>query len=311
MADIQLPYGMKDGELVSIDNVERGLSCGCICPECKTQLVANKGVKKTHYFSHYRKSDCNGESLLHYLAKIVFAKRIESAIEEKLEIPIEWECQRCESLSSHKGNLVKVAKRVELEVSVGTCRPDIVLYAGDGRVLAFIEIVVSHFPEEYVFQYCKKNNISLLVIKIETIENVLALESCKNLALAECSECLTRKCSKCKEPLKQRRLHVIDIKCWKCQRPMMMALVATRLNIIHTEEFNEYDLSVARKFDVLIIEQFSKTEGGRYLANTCRSCGAFLGKRYLHDYYGEVFGSGPVNKVLWCDSCKSPFLDVS
>ena len=40
------------GEVLSIDKVERGLACGCVCPACGTRLEARKGEIVRHHFAH-------------------------------------------------------------------------------------------------------------------------------------------------------------------------------------------------------------------------------------------------------------------
>ena len=45
--------------LVHISKVDRGKNCDCICPCCKQPMIANKGEKNQHYFSHERKGDNN------------------------------------------------------------------------------------------------------------------------------------------------------------------------------------------------------------------------------------------------------------
>lgn len=64
-------YALKDGRLVSIDDVEAGLDCGCVCPSCHQFLVAKKGKIKVHHFAYYSKTSCEHayESSLHLLAK--------------------------------------------------------------------------------------------------------------------------------------------------------------------------------------------------------------------------------------------------
>lgn len=50
-----LKYGLdkETNSLVFIDNVPNGNACGCICPNCKYELVAkNGGLKKEHHFAH-------------------------------------------------------------------------------------------------------------------------------------------------------------------------------------------------------------------------------------------------------------------
>ena len=54
--DYELKYGLDDdGHFVSInDVVANGLGCGCICPNCKQQLIAKtKGDKRKPHFAHY------------------------------------------------------------------------------------------------------------------------------------------------------------------------------------------------------------------------------------------------------------------
>lgn len=69
----QLKYGLLDGNLVHIRDVPSGLDCRCVCPHCKSTLVAKKGEKNTYHFAHYRSAECNhgGETALHLLAKKV------------------------------------------------------------------------------------------------------------------------------------------------------------------------------------------------------------------------------------------------
>lgn len=38
-----LIYGVRDGKTISIEEVESGLNCGCVCPACGEVLVAKKG----------------------------------------------------------------------------------------------------------------------------------------------------------------------------------------------------------------------------------------------------------------------------
>lgn len=57
-----IPFAIKTatGEIVSIDDVERGLRCGCHCPSCEARLVARKGEENAHNFAHIAgsKQDC-------------------------------------------------------------------------------------------------------------------------------------------------------------------------------------------------------------------------------------------------------------
>ena len=48
----------ENGELCSIFDVGKGLSCNCLCPACKTRLEARKGEKNVHHFAHNSNTEC-------------------------------------------------------------------------------------------------------------------------------------------------------------------------------------------------------------------------------------------------------------
>ena len=54
----QLIDALKDGVTTSIEQIESGLKCGCICPSCGEPLAAKKGAKRMHHFSHYSGHNC-------------------------------------------------------------------------------------------------------------------------------------------------------------------------------------------------------------------------------------------------------------
>lgn len=59
-----VPFGIhrQTGKLMDITEVARGTSCDCICPGCKTELVAKQGDIKLWHFAHSTAIDaeCNG-----------------------------------------------------------------------------------------------------------------------------------------------------------------------------------------------------------------------------------------------------------
>ncbi len=58
-------FGLKDGDIVYVDNVANGLACGCICPNCETELVAynNPKNKNANHFQHLSKTKCRNYCL--------------------------------------------------------------------------------------------------------------------------------------------------------------------------------------------------------------------------------------------------------
>lgn len=49
-----IPFGLDAAseQLVDVGSVKRGNACGCICPSCKTPLVARHGDEKEWHFAH-------------------------------------------------------------------------------------------------------------------------------------------------------------------------------------------------------------------------------------------------------------------
>lgn len=70
-----LTYALDEGgALVHVDDVAKGMKCGCHCPHCEAPLYAkNAGQIREHHFAHAHGHECEGayESSLHLLAKEV------------------------------------------------------------------------------------------------------------------------------------------------------------------------------------------------------------------------------------------------
>lgn len=56
------------------------------------------------------------------------------------------------------------------------CRPDIALLDVEGSVIAAIEIVVTHEPEEDVLRYYERNGITLKQINLFSEEDLKKLD---------------------------------------------------------------------------------------------------------------------------------------
>lgn len=52
--DSRIPFGLStdSGQIVDVGSVERGNACRCICPSCKTPLVARHGTQNAWHFAH-------------------------------------------------------------------------------------------------------------------------------------------------------------------------------------------------------------------------------------------------------------------
>ncbi len=53
-----IPFGLREEDYVFVDVslVKRGRKCGCICPSCKTPLIARQGGKNQWHFAHASRS---------------------------------------------------------------------------------------------------------------------------------------------------------------------------------------------------------------------------------------------------------------
>lgn len=132
---IELLYGLRNNELVHIDQVPSGLDCNCVCPHCKEVLIAKKGEIKKHHFAHYQAEDCyhGNESALH-----IEAKRILMSI-KKVYVP---HIPKNIYDTVQKGQIIKF-ETAECEKRINDkLRSDILLTLGD-RLLN-VEIKVSH-----------------------------------------------------------------------------------------------------------------------------------------------------------------------
>ena len=49
----RINVALKDNKIVTIDEVERGLECGCVCIHCHARLKARKGDEREHHFAHH------------------------------------------------------------------------------------------------------------------------------------------------------------------------------------------------------------------------------------------------------------------
>ena len=143
-----VPLGLRYGRLVEIHEVARGRGCDCVCPGCTQPLIARQGTINRWHFAHEGESSCvpGGESWLHNAAKIALKERIDKAVLDRVPLPFVWDCTQCRKL--HRGNLVRVAVRVELEQhSLGAYRPDLTIYDTGDQPRIAVEIVVSHGSE--------------------------------------------------------------------------------------------------------------------------------------------------------------------
>ncbi|MBK8815811.1 MAG: hypothetical protein IPN42_10055 [Methylococcaceae bacterium] len=106
----QIPFGLllTSNELVDVSDVESGKNCKCICPSCKTPLIARQGSIKVWHFAHasknvYEKTE-NECDFSFYISVRLMAKQL---INEKLTLTLPEFYDTIELREDRFGNIVK------------------------------------------------------------------------------------------------------------------------------------------------------------------------------------------------------------
>ena len=176
---LKMIYALKDGEIVSIDSVEKGLKCDCVCPACGEPLVAKKGKDMMHHFAHHSGHSCEYgcETSLHLAAKDILLKADKMVVPDLyLEIP---ESDKPPQLI-FKSKEIKVDK-VELEKKEGSIVPDIVVYSGKNKL--FIEIFVTHKIDDEKLIKIKEENVSTIEIDLSKFNKDIDYETLKEILI--------------------------------------------------------------------------------------------------------------------------------
>jgi hypothetical protein len=163
----ELTYGLKNGQLLSIHDVEQGLACGCVCPGCGAELIARKGSQRAHHFAHHNSAECNygPESALHFRAKNVFLT------EPYLLLPFLMITDTEAKRSHPELNLIDVIEsevallsQVEIEKHLGSFKPDVTAVLQTGEQID-IEIHVSHKVD--MEKHRKVQSLGRLMLEID------------------------------------------------------------------------------------------------------------------------------------------------
>ncbi len=166
-------WGLKDGDIVHIDNVENGLSCKCFCPDCGTELVAYNrlGNKRKNHFQHKSIVNCKNsyETALHYLAKQIISET-KSLIVPDIKFNLSSLAQSYSGIeynhSKQKRKKLLQFDKVEIEKQAEYFRPDLKCFIGD-KVL-FVEIAVTHFVDKLKLDKIIEHNKPLLEIDLSS-----------------------------------------------------------------------------------------------------------------------------------------------
>lgn len=135
----KLGAAFRDGQLVTIEDVESGLACGCVCPACGARLVARKGQVRIHHFGHHDTDACEYgvEMIAHLLAKGILDETMAFTVPPVYAMP--GTCLR-----PYQERLLA---EVQIERRFGGVVPDIFVRDKDGNSLV-IDTRVTHPAEQ-------------------------------------------------------------------------------------------------------------------------------------------------------------------
>lgn len=178
----QSAYGLRDGSLMFIADVARGLACNCVCVGCKRRLVAKKGPLRSAHFAHEVSTTCRGapETVLHRLAKELLASL------QELHIP-PYEFSRVKKARkgipvSHKEIIVRGGSvpvdRVRIEKSEGDFIPDVVVESGQKSLI--VEIAVTNDVSRLKLRKLRNRGLPAIELKLRASDALLSRELLRN-----------------------------------------------------------------------------------------------------------------------------------
>ena len=275
---------------------------------------------------------------LHDAAQMAIAQGIRTARATKRSYRIYRPCKDCGKIDQWDATYGLVDVRWEYPVTPGT-RADIVLdYENAPQVV--IEVVVTNdLSAEKRQVYTDAGIICLRVFPtVEGLDKLLTevtvdaegvnpdifrCADCADLsAVGEATRAVRRSlephCINCGEVLAYLSVFVVEISCWKCEEPMLMAFgqvgESTNGSFVITSELPEVAIAAAIEVGAILRVHYSRTMEEAYRANTCGSCGTFVGERYIFDKAVDALyeisephsSIRPVRTFGFCPTCSPP-----
>lgn len=160
-----------EGRMVHIDDVPRGLSCNCICPNCHERLMARHGDVKQHGFAHH--SDNRGANLK-ICSMVILYKLAEQIVQtrKRVHVPSYYEI-------FPEKDVEFIDVKIDNSFERADKQPDIIATTADGK----------QYLIEFTFEYkvqrkraINYKNLNCLEIDIsqqtlESIENFLLTDN--------------------------------------------------------------------------------------------------------------------------------------
>lgn len=178
MKPIILPFGLNEKNiLVHIADVERGKKCNCVCPSCRTPLIARKGSKNQPHFQHAVDYECKSgmESAIHLAAKKMIMEKKQITL-PKCDLKVSEKDSRGNEHSESKTVVEEGAvicfDSVQEEIELHGMKADILAKKGNRPII--IEIFYQHKVDDQKLAKIVETNISAIEINLSDLkaENV-------------------------------------------------------------------------------------------------------------------------------------------
>lgn len=263
------------GNLVHVNDAEKGRAY--YCPSCKGEFIlrksgnTGKGSKRPHFAHNELTPNCTAESALHYSFKKNLTDLLNKYISEKKEFIINWNCTACSEYN--KGNLLAKAASIREEYNLKVCQPDIALLNTEENVIAVIEIVVTHKPEEKVLQYYEDNEIILIQINLSSNEDLKNIE--RKISTPDVVDyCLSPKCPNNKRYSIHRRILSYRDNCGRCFRPIerYSIEVNSAFGIQRTLDFTDNEINIVKSKRNNIKVKTNPSTNKKYPTSICHYC---------------------------------------
>lgn len=176
-----IPFAFRhaDQRMVTPDEVEKGLRCGCVCKYCGASLIARKGPERVWHFAHCSGGCCSGgvETAVHWMAKQLIVDR------KALWVPVRTQQRRVNGLNGvwtetltvdvQSAGVVSLAHCVQEQTvastgqASGVRRPDI-LASLNGHPVA-IEICNTHAVDDEKLDWLRACELSAVEIRVSDL----------------------------------------------------------------------------------------------------------------------------------------------
>lgn len=250
---------------------------------------------------------------LHDVAQRAIAQGLRTARATKRPYRIYRPCKDCGRADQWDATYGLVDVRTECPVVPGT-RADIVLEYESAPQVAVEVVVTNDLSAEKRQVYRDAGILCLRVFPTaEDLDGLLTkltvdaegvnpetfrCADCAALdAVAETTravrESLQPHCINCGAMLAYLSVYVVEIPCWQCEEPMLLAFgqtgKGTNARFVSTSELPRVAVAAAAEAGAILRVHYSRTMKTAYRASTCGSCSTFVGKHYVFDNAVDAF----------------------